>query len=219
MQVSLKTDYRDYYDNEFLKVGDEGATFEWTRILRDPKMSITKANQLNMLKQLGFETPKHGTVAQIAPESDFLVIYLDDHQDSNDHIFRVESNLALYSCPQKYCREYLSSASATKYRLIQIGYRTFWQQHFDHQWTKPSEMFGWWNKYSAFQKVPEYPRPVELNDCPIFTLDFVDCENGRFKSVTDLNISPRLANTGIENAITPIGIHAAVQLFLNKVFP
>lgn len=219
MKTSLKTDYEDYYDSEFLKVGDECATFQWTRMLHDPKMSATKASQLNMLKRLGFETPKHGTVAEIAPQSDFLVVYLDNYQDSNDDIFRVESNLALQSCPGNYCREYLSAKSATRYRLIQIGYRTFWHKYSADERTKPSEVFGWWNKYSAFQKVPEYPRPVELNDCPIFTLDFVDCDNGRFKSVTDLNVSPKLIGTGIENLITPIGIHAAVHLFLNKVFP
>jgi hypothetical protein len=219
MLISLKTDFQDYYDSEFLAVGAENATFLWSRIAYDPAISATKADQLNLLKKLGFNTPRHGKVAEVAPIADFLIVYLDSLSNSSESAILSDSKLALMSCPKNYCQEYIQPKSIKRHRLVQIGCRTFWHDYSSEQILPPRELYNWWDKFSALNGSQTYRRPAELDHSPIFTIDFIARENDQYKCAIDLNARPKLSDTGIDQIISPVGIHSAVQFFLNKVFP
>ncbi len=66
MKISLKTDYRDYYDYMFEPCYLKQNSKSYVRMANDPNLSFSKRRQFEYLESFGFKVPRNGLVSDVA---------------------------------------------------------------------------------------------------------------------------------------------------------
>ena len=207
MKVKLKSDFHDYYDDWF---DLEGIPFE-----RYSRQGKGRKAALDFLTEIGLRTPPYGTpqevIVQIYPrllereqelqkDSKYLlstVVYLDE----NAHRGEGKILMPLHEAKSKYfnhlCTLFIPPlpGKSISMRHIQIGKKVFWLRYISRDdWRSNC---GDVEIEVIRQEMDGYHPQIHH---PLFAIDYI--ANTEEMLAVDLNVSPGLRGTGIENILS-----------------
>jgi len=198
MTLQLKSDFVDYYDHCFDK---KGPIFD-----RYAKNALTRADNLQLLINLGYNVPSHGIARNIVPHliklkdtSDLsFIVYLDEYSHCGKDKIKVSAELALEHFGEYFVVEYLQpDKRATSYRFLQVGKRSFGLVY--------SSNDEWRSNCGTEVNVRLVchgdDKIHETIKDPIFAIDFIKV--GEFLYALDFNSAPGIRSTGVDKEMKP----------------
>ena len=234
MKVALDSDFTDYYDEGF------GALYEPHRLTYRRRFSEgpTRQEMFPLLSALGYRTPRHGKVAELAglpkpPET--VVVYLDEGAREGKGLLRLPLESAIASYPEHYASEYIEAlqflpGKSSTVRLMLLGHRQFWLRYSSNDAWRSNcgkvdielmheETRG---PAPALQQSAEPCNAIydllalrkNVYDVPLYAIDFVLATDGAW--AVDFNTAPRLQDTGLEARLSPETIYQEITAWLKN---
>jgi hypothetical protein len=185
--MKLISDFRDYYDHGF---DNNEPTFNRLMV-----SGPTKQEQFELISQCGYVTIPYGKPKDFN-RNDLLVVYTDEtlHAGEGKLIGPQYEALELY--PDNLCSIYIASNSIST-RYLWIGSRCFeltYENLDKREWRSNVGDV----EIDFIGELFNHPHPKRLAQFPLVAIDFV----GESTSYAiDLNISPGLKHTGIEDVL------------------
>lgn len=216
MKLSLKSNFRDFYDFAFDK---QGEVFE-----RLDNAGISRREMFTYFNELDLKTPVHGTVRDVvaclqesfdeqgrATQDLFLehlvdlVVYLDEYQHAGEGKVKLSAKAALEAYPDHYCSEYIpatASGTGESLRYLQVGIRKWWIRYWsENDWRSNAGEGDW--EVLCEEKRGYHPR-IKY---PMFAIDFVRA--GKHLCAIDFNVAPGLGP--LNGIVSPWDIVALVK--------
>jgi len=230
--IKLYSDFRDYYDHRFC-----GSWEIPTAVLnRLSRTGLSRRQQFRLLHQAGFTLPLCGSVQAVAQQalqtrSDTfsrkvldtmppvaLVVYLDEFAHCGEGKELLLYYQAIADYPDHFCSEFIPTHPtpilARSTRLLYIGDRGFWLEY---------EGTGSWQSNHAetvnirlLEEKPVPPRDVVWQGFPLLAIDFVTDYRTGIAYATDLNTSPGLGGTPIEEFLSPAQVYQSLSDWMAK---
>ena len=212
-RLRLVSDFRDYYDYAF----DEGGVDVW-EFRRCLTLGPPRPSQLELIStRLGGKTPPHGSVRQIAANTDAedVVIYLPDYVHNGLGLVRLPAQYAAKTFPHLYCTAYIGGHQGLTYRALQVGDRGFLLSYYSSDdWRS--------NRGNVDVKILQaYDAKVEIGvPYTLWAVDFVADHPPEGNSCVealqnpsalafDFNVAPGLMGVGLEDILSPTeAVHA-----------
>lgn len=222
-KIKLTTDFRDWYDHIFYS-GNEKCDAEIIRIAHDPKYSISKPEQFNILgKRLKLNVPIHGNIQdwanRISPDT-LVVVYLDEfaHQGEAKELMTMGEGLKLY--PEKFFSVFIDTATdefkSTSHRYLQMGDRA-WRISYSNPETWLSNV-GESVEIRVMFEDEQNIRNRDYEFCslyPIFAIDFV-MKNNTLPLAIDFSTAPGTKYTGLDKICSATDIYDAISRFVQE---
>lgn len=206
MKIRLKSDFIDCYDHWFCR-SDEGPDFE---LFRYSRSGLSRKDIFNKLEKLGFKTPKYEYVRYLPKvKSDFVVVYLDEYSHKGEYKKLCPYEKAKDIYPNYLGSEFLEEGNGFSYRLLKIGNLFFKLSYLS--------LDSWKSNYGTVSiKLYDYVKVNDFfkTDYPIVAIDYV-LHKG-YKYAFDLNTSPLIRYTGIEDLFTPKEIYNEIYNFIKR---
>jgi len=196
MKVRLISDWREpHYDHWFDHEG-----YEFRRVSTE---GMSRPEMLRWLSTVGFTTPRHGRVRDIAPLLKKLVVYTDEGSHRGEGKLLLPSIETQEKYPDAYASEYIESPPES-FRLLQIGARSWILRYrSDDTWrSNVGEV------EIAIQSEGSGYHPHI--DAPLFAVDCVYDRDGNRYAV-DYNIAPGIRWTGVEDRVSGQEIVALIK--------
>lgn len=207
MKIRLKTDFHDYYDHWF---DAEGVEFE-----RFSRQGRGRREALEYLSDIGLKTPPYGTPREVMvktnnrllerelelqKDSKYLlsvVVYLDENAHRGEGKVLMPLQEALNKYPNHLCTLFIPPipGKSVSMRHLQIGKKAFWLRY--------TSSDDWRSNCGNVeievikQEKDGYHPKIHY---PLFAIDYI--ANTDKMLAVDLNVSPGLKGTGIENILT-----------------
>lgn len=213
-KLVLKSDFHDYYDHWFDKVyypEEEYTTFERYSI-----SGMNRQEMLNYLELNGYNVPKHGLVKDLILQKDQkVVIYLDINSHRGMDKILCPFGEALNFYPMNYCMEYKKvnkEELGCSFRYLRIGDDIFSLCY--------KSQDSWMSNQGdvdivILEDVLDDMKKL-LPDRPLLALDFILPEDSNKMYAIDLNISPGLTWTGIENILSAKEVVKNIKHYIDK---
>ena len=210
MKVKLKSDFIDFYDHWF---DNEGIIFE-----RMTKNELSRSQMFSIFDQYHIATPKHGKVKDLILELspyDWVVVYLDEYEHQGKGKIFGNINYAASNYPSYYASQYIPS-QATSIRELWLG-----DYHFVLQYSSDDT---WRSNVGNVEICIKANNPLMQNkrvfDYPIYAIDYIAYPNVITGDIDylaiDLNTSPMVRGTGIENIVSAIEIANSIKKYIKK---
>lgn len=213
-KLVLKSDFHDYYDHWFDRVyypEEEYITFE-----RYSRSGMNRQEMLEYLELNGYNVPKHGLVKDLSLQKDQkVVVYLDinSHRGMDKILSSFGESLKFY--PMNYCMEYKKvndNNLGHSFRALRIGdlnFSLFYK-------SQDSWMSNQGNVNISILDTEIDNLKKLLPDRPLLAVDFVIPKEENKMYAIDLNISPGLTWTGIEDILDAKEIVDTIKHYINK---
>lgn len=229
MLISLKSDFRDYYDHIFAGSWQQGAHCLERLSTAGPERRV----MFDILKGLKLVTPHVGTVSELNAilmgEFSYLgsssliddymrnltdvVVYLDNKAHRGEGKIRLNIKHAIKEYPNHFASQYIPSTArgfGVSLRYLRIGRRQFWLRYTSrNDWRS--------NVGDVCIEVLSEEVPKSLNDIlklsePMLAIDFVKADK---LYAIDYNVAPGLMGTGIEALLTPSDIFEELKVWFS----
>ncbi len=193
INVSLKSDFHDYYDHMFDIVGQEFKRMSVT--------DLSRSEAFGKLTAMGLATPAWGPVQSLystLPAETLVVVYMDEYAHRSEGKSRMTIEQAIGHC-NKIASVYVPNIrSAISLRYLRIGERIFWLIY--------SSQDEWRSNYGDVSitngAAPPYlKRFRDAEPMPMLAIDFVKCLYGGWLAI-DYNTAPGLRGTPVEDAMS-----------------
>ncbi len=213
MKIQLTSDFSDFYDHWFCGAYEKpNRTFD-----RASRTTMSKRQQFQLLQEMGFNVPSHGTVTEVVERLAgtqqeqspplTLVGYTDEFAHAGEgKIIRAYYYL-ISEQPHLYCSEFIPTSEDTtisiSYRLLQVGDRAWWLKYEGRgSWMSnhaPDVTVEVLHEAHGFWDTGEEIRPKQY---PLFAIDFVVPVGSEKKLAIDFNTAPGLKQTGMEEILS-----------------
>jgi hypothetical protein len=198
MKLSLKSDWRDYYDHMFHMFGDDLVVFE-----RLSRSGPNKEQQFDFLVSLGQNTPSYGKISDLLDETkddtQKFVIYDDLDAHAGDGKRLVDYQQALKEPVDSFASSYIprQQENPITLRWLQVGYQPFLLEYSsDDDWRSNCGDVN-----IKILQVSDLIGPIRKVPYPLWAIDYIPLNNGEVVAI-DFNISPGLRGTGVEEHMT-----------------
>lgn len=201
--VALTSDFEDYYDQWFDAPRMIHPDYVYQRFTH---MGPQRPTMFRLFRQLGLQTPVHGPARFVGTsfacynrqlDDRKVVVYLDNQRHLGDSKLLMTLAQAVKDYPDRFISEYIEPGGvpSTSLRYLRVGRRQFWLQY--------TSFDDWRSNVGDVQvQVLREDEPLPMDAVtsgvlryPMFSIDFVQ---GRYLYAIDLNLSPRIAGTGVE---------------------
>lgn len=199
-KLVLKTDFYDYYDHWFDKVYYPEEKYR--DFLRYSRSGMNRIEMLRYLDLKGYNTPEHGLVKDLNLNNDEkVVVYLDinSHRGMDKVLCSYKHAKDCY--PMNYASKYLKVNDEDKgssYRALRIGNKSFTLYYESNEWMS--------NHGPDINISILYDEIINIDnlymDRPLLAVDFILPKTSNKLYAIDLNISPGLRHTGIEDILS-----------------
>jgi hypothetical protein len=197
--MKLVSDFRDYYDHWF---NNNDPVFE-RLMISGPR----KEGQFGLIECCGYKVVAHGRPKDFN-SNDLLVVYLDETLHAGEGKTLMPQPIALEQYPDRLCSLYIESNSLST-RYLWIGHRCFeliYENLDKREWrSNVGEV-----DIRFVTELFNHPHPKMLNRHPLVAIDFV---NGL---AIDLNISPGLKWTGIEDILSGREVYKLISDWMTR---
>jgi hypothetical protein len=227
MNIKLVTDFRDYYDHEFCGSHVTDPDFVYDRRV---KTLVSKPQQFKALENLGYSTPTHGTVSEVAKaivkdagrfkeviEESFyfyrVVVYLDLYAHRGEHKVLMHLSEALEKCPDEYCSLYKNdigrSEHAESFRHLQIGNRAWLLRYLGEN--------SWQSNHAENVHVSVISEVLPLPKLcvPLLGIDLIPFQDKVF--ACDYNTAPGIKGTGIEDLVSSTEVYRLIKEWYSQI--
>ncbi len=207
MKVQLKSDFNDYYDHCF---DLEGILFE-----RYSRQGRGRRAALEFLSAIGVKTPPYGTPQEVRNQTDprllerelllqqdskyllSVVVYLDENAHRGEGKVLMPLYQALVKYPHYLCSLFIPPlpGKSISRRYLQVGRKAFWLRYTSRDdWRSNC---GNVEIEMIKQEEDAYHPQIHY---PLFSIDYI--ANTEELLAVDLNVSPQLKGTGIEEILS-----------------
>ena len=224
-KIVLNSNFTDYYDYQFETktsserlhlLSDENYFFHYFN--RNSTNDISRTEQFEILNSVGFETLEFKKIKDWTnkKDRDLIVVHLDEYSHRGDNKKLMTYLAALQNYPEYKATEFVRTISGNltgskSYRLLSIGgeiyahlkyISDFWKSNMNPKIeildinNTPSKFL--WNCQQLDKKYP------------LWAIDFICKPNSFCMYAIDLNTSPGLKDTGLEDRINPKEIYNAI---------
>jgi hypothetical protein len=210
MKIKLISDFIDYYDHWF---DNEGIYLE-----RMSRNNLSRSEMFKLFNEQRIECPKHGQIKDLINVMSLqkkVVIYLDDyeHRGNGKKLMFLRDARHLY--PNFYASEFIES-NVTSYRELWLGNLHFVLKYSsDDIWR--SNVGNVKIDIEVEHIIYSYKRKFKF---PIYAIDYVInpfTDNKSYKYLAiDLNTSPMIKGTGLENIIMAKEMADSIKDYVNK---
>jgi hypothetical protein len=230
MKVKLQSDFRDFYDHVFC------GSWEQPNVIFSRMMTNGPARHQMFieLQKAGLTVPRHGTVHEMIEQYmtewkragtesyakiQSIVIYDDPHAHAGDgkRMITVEQAESIPDTHHLFASEYIPAQPngyGLSLRYLRIGRRQFWLRYISKSdWRSNC---GDVTIDVLSEEKPKENIPTDRGLCweaPMMAVDFVGADK---LYAIDLNVSPGLAGTGIEERVRPMDILAELEWWYAK---
>lgn len=198
IKLSLKSDFRDYYDVWFDREDETNNIFE--------RYSNSGMNRLEMFQYLSWkklDVVKNGYVYELYEENKVLnniekvVVYHDinAHRSEGKELMTLEDAYEKY--PDSLCSKYIQSFG-TSYRWLQIGMWGFFLKYKNQDDWRNNVGNNVDIKLLSMDIRDKYDKRYIKH--PLYAVDFVLDKNAFW--AIDFNIAPRVKGTGVEKILS-----------------
>jgi hypothetical protein len=190
--MKLLSDFRDYYDHWFETTSEP--TFNRLMV-----QGPTKQEQFELINQAGYNVIPYGRPIDFSDE-DLLVVL---HAGEGKILLSQPEALARH--PEKLCslfikspKYYTNNANSTRYLWVGSRCFEFFYENLDaKEWrSNVGEV-----DVTFLSELTNHPHPKCLAQFPLVAIDFVGGQDEFTNYAIDLNISPGLKHTGIEDVL------------------
>lgn len=204
--IALSSDFVDYYDDWFASPSRAEPDYIYQRF---GHMGPSRPGMFKLFERLGLQTPVHGLARFVGTsfacmnhrfDDRKVVVHLETycHQGEGMRLMTLAEAVADY--PDHFICEYVDPGNnaPSSLRYLRIGRLQFWLQY-----TSESDWRSNCGDYVVQvlrQDAPLSFEQVTNTDLkyPAFSIDFVQ---GRYLYAIDMNLSPRVSGTGVEQLI------------------
>ena len=226
MNIKLNSDFHDFYDHWFASPNQK-TDFVLDRNTTD---GLTRPNMFKTMRSMGLTTPMHGKVrdlyAELIERTPFqnlsekkrfaeelfqVVVYTDISAHCGDGKLLLGLEEAKNHYPEHFASEYipaLPNGFGQTLRYMRIGKRQFWLRYTStDDWRSNCGNVHIEVLCEETAKSREELQKAPFNR-PIFAVDFVSAND---LYAIDLNVSPGLKGTGIEEFISAKEVYSEIQ--------
>jgi len=189
----LNSPFTDYYDWWFDKEGDY--------VFNRPNESLSKTKQFELLNKAGFTTPKYGSVLDLCATNidTKLVVYLDEFKHRGEgKLLLTGRDAVAKGLTSNLAAEYKDCWVSTSLRRIYVGHSLYIELEYKSKDLWRSNCGDVEIRILKYAFSP-YAYSSIIN-FPLFAIDYVR-SSGIYYAI-DLNTSPGLIGTGIEDVFT-----------------
>lgn len=223
--IRINSDFIDYYDHW------AAGSWQSCDCVLDRRMDSGPARKeaLEILSASGFNVPRNGIVEALVSEiigdavdpvrrwmmeSINLVVYTDEKAHAGEGKVLLSMESALCDFPKLFACEYLPTdvlGVAESYRYLRVGSRQFWLKY-----TSSDDWRSNCGDVDVEFICEELPSDVVRPTMryPLYAIDFILA--GRLYAV-DLNVSPKICGTGVENLMTSLQAYEQIATMKKRI--
>lgn len=220
MKTILKSNFRDIYDHWFCSDQDSKGNYIFRR---NTYSGPSREEMFSWMSFMNLSVPKTGILESLMKDSNksYFVVYLDQRTHQGEGKFLISgSEPKLYKKYMPFfASEYigLPDRKPKSFRYLSFGEKVFWLSYKSNDiWRsncgddiKIEILDSFEERFKEIQKkIQEKNKHI-----PLLAIDFVEDSEGKLFGI-DLNISPQIGGTGIENIVKPKEIAEEIQRFM-----